>query len=133
MSSAQGSHSFPDLPPLLCLSDNLTLCLLTGITQIHTQIQPAQGPIFLLGGWLNRGPVEVGATPSPWQQCPEGGVQRPYSSTDLFLSRSCEGGQSRIVLFLYRQRQQTHGSVRHSTRKQARQSRSVAQVITYLR
>jgi hypothetical protein len=58
---------------------------------------------------LNQGPVEVGATPSPWQQCPEGGVQRPYSSTDF--SRSCEGGQSRIVLFLYRQRQQTHGSV----------------------
>ena len=109
LSSAQGSHSFSALPPPLCLSDNLMLCLLAGITQIHTQIQPAQGPKFPLGGWLNQGPVEVGATPSPWQQCPEGGVQRPSSSTDF--SRSCERGQSRIVLFLYRQRQQTHGSV----------------------
>ena len=59
---------------------------------------PVQGPKFPLIRRFHQGPVEVGATPSPWQQCPEGGVQRPSSSTDL--PRSCEGGQSRIVLIV---------------------------------
>jgi len=97
-------------------------------TNSHTL---AQGPKFPLGG-LTKDLWKSGLPRPHGNQCLEGGVQRPSSSTDLFLSRSCERGQSRIVLFLYRQRQQTHGFVPLRASKLISVERSVAQVITYL-